>query len=82
MVSRTWRNNASVFEPTGMLGAQQKQPKINQIVGVPVSDPQAGGISWISPLAKSLIGKRVGETATLQLPGGTTRLEILATDQR
>jgi transcription elongation factor GreB len=39
-----------------------------QIVGVLEADPQAGRLSWLSPLAKKLLGARVGDT--LDLPRG------------
>ena len=39
-----------------------------QIVGVLEADPGAGKLSWLSPLAKKLLGARVGDT--LDLPRG------------
>jgi transcription elongation factor GreA len=48
-----------------------------QIVGSDEADPSSGRISVLSPLARTLIGKRVGETVTAQLPGGTKSFDIL-----
>jgi transcription elongation factor GreB len=48
-----------------------------RIVGIDESDPSAGRISWISPLAKALLGRREGEAVTLKLPDGEKRLRIL-----
>jgi transcription elongation factor GreA len=48
-----------------------------QIVGSDESDPGSGRISVLSPLARGVIGKRVGDTITAQLPGGTKSFEIL-----
>lgn len=48
-----------------------------KIVGVDESSPADGLISWISPVARALIGARVGENVQLQLPGGETELKIL-----
>jgi transcription elongation factor GreB len=48
-----------------------------RIVGVDEADPEQGLISWASPLAKSLIGKRVGEMAIARLPVGELRMLIL-----
>jgi transcription elongation factor GreB len=48
-----------------------------RIVGIDESDPSAGRISWISPLAKALLGRREGETAVLRLPVGERRLRII-----
>jgi transcription elongation factor GreA len=47
------------------------------IVGSDEAEPARGKISILSPLARTLIGKRVGETVTAQLPGGKKTFEIL-----
>jgi transcription elongation GreA/GreB family factor len=38
----------------------------------------ASRISWASPLAKALIGAKVGDTVKWQRPAGTTEVEIVA----
>jgi transcription elongation factor GreA len=48
-----------------------------QIVGSEESDPTSGRLSIMAPLARALIGKKVGDTVTAQLPGGTKTFEIL-----
>ena len=48
-----------------------------QIVGSDESEPAKGRISVLSPLARALIGKRMGDTVTAQLPGGNKTFEIL-----
>lgn len=45
-----------------------------QLVGEDEADPKAGTISFVSPLAKALMGKGVGE----QLPFGAQTAEIIA----
>ena len=47
------------------------------IVGSDEADPARGRISVLSPLARTIIGKRVGDTVTPRLPGGTKTFEIL-----
>ncbi len=47
------------------------------IVGSDEADPPKGRISILSPLARTLIGKRVGERVTAQLPGGKKTFDIL-----
>ena len=47
------------------------------IVGSDEADPPKGRISILSPLARTLIGKRVGDSVTAQLPGGKKTFEIL-----
>ena len=49
-----------------------------QIVGSEESDPTRGRISILAPLARTLIGKKVGDTVTAQLPAGKKTFEILA----
>ena len=47
------------------------------IVGSDEAQPAKGLISILAPLARTLIGKRVGDTVTAQLPGGKKTFEIL-----
>src|SRR5262245_12409751 len=49
-----------------------------QIVGSDESDPTTGRISILSPLARTLIGKEVGDEVKVQAPGGAKTFEILA----
>jgi len=50
------------------------------IVGDDEADVAAGSISWASPLAKALLGARVGDTVKWQRPAGTSEVEIVAID--
>ncbi len=47
------------------------------IVGDDEADVAAGKISWASPLAKAMIGSRVGDTVKWRRPAGETELEIV-----
>ncbi len=47
------------------------------IVGSVEADPSGGRISNSSPIGNALIGKRVGQKATVQTPGGEIVFEIL-----
>ncbi len=47
------------------------------IVGSDEAEPARGRISVLSPLARTLIGKSVGERVTAQLPGGRKTFDIL-----
>ncbi len=49
-----------------------------QIVGVHEADIKAARLSVSSPLAKALIGKKVGDTISVPAPGGDRTYEILA----
>jgi len=48
-----------------------------QIVGSDEADPPRGRISIMAPLARTLIGKKIGDTVVAQLPGGKKTFEIL-----
>src|SRR3989449_11658063 len=48
-----------------------------QIVGSDATEPARGRISILSPLARTLIGKSVGDRVTAQLPGGTKTFDIV-----
>jgi transcription elongation factor GreA len=47
------------------------------IVGSDEAEPARGRISVLSPLARTLIGKKVGDSVTVRLPGGTKTFDIL-----
>ncbi|HEX3348021.1 MAG TPA: transcription elongation factor GreA [Acetobacteraceae bacterium] len=49
-----------------------------QIVGVHEADIKSARLSISSPLAKALIGKKVGETISVPAPGGDRSYEILS----
>ena len=49
-----------------------------QLVGEKEADLKAGKISASSPIGKGLIGKKVGEIAEIQTPGGTMNFEVIS----
>ncbi len=49
-----------------------------RIVGVDESDPARGWVSWVSPLARALKGKREGETVQVRLPSGEKTVRIVS----
>jgi transcription elongation factor GreB len=51
-----------------------------QIVGVDEADAAHGRIAFVSPLARALLGRRVGDVVRLRLPRGDEELEILAVE--
>lgn len=53
------------------------EEKVYQIVGDFEADVRAGRISISSPIARSLIGKTVGDTVEVNSPGGGKSYEIL-----
>lgn len=54
-----------------------EEPETYQIVGAAESDPTSGKISNDSPIAQSLLGKKVGETVSIITPGGSFDVKII-----
>jgi len=48
------------------------------IVGSAEADPSQGKISNVSPIGKSLLGRRVGDVTEVDVPSGKIRLEVMA----
>ena len=65
------------FGATVTYANQKGEEKTVSIVGVNEIDTTRGYISWVSPLARTLIKAREGDVVTLHAPGGTEELEIL-----
>jgi len=47
------------------------------IVGEDEADVATGKVSWLSPLAKAMIGAKAGDTVKWRRPAGDTELEII-----
>lgn len=81
--------NAEVIDPTAqnsdkvVFGAtvtildESGNERKYSIVGIDETDGKRGRISWISPIAKALLQKKVGDTATVRLPKGEEDFEIV-----
>ncbi len=48
------------------------------IVGVDEADSAAGRISWVAPIARALLGARVGDTRKLRTPAGAEEIEVVS----
>lgn len=48
------------------------------IVGTDEVDPGRGHVSWISPIARALLGKREADTVILRTPAGEEEIEIIS----
>lgn len=51
-----------------------------RIVGVDEAKPAQGTIAFVSPLARALLGKKVGDVASVRTPRGDEELEIVRVD--
>lgn len=67
-------NDTVAFGSTVTFGRDDGRVQKFRIVGEDEADPKSGSISFVSPVARSLIGKAVGEIAT----SGGQDLEIIA----
>jgi transcription elongation factor GreA len=54
-----------------------EDPETFFLVGAKEADPRNGKISNESPIGRALMGKRTGETARAETPGGVLQFEIL-----
>jgi transcription elongation factor GreB len=60
-----------------MYSINQDTEHTYRIVGQDELDPSRGWISWISPLAKAMLGKAEGDTVRLHTPKGEEEYEVL-----
>ena len=65
------------FGATVTYANEKGEEKTVSIVGVNEIDTTRGYISWVSPLARTLMKAREGDVVILHAPGGTEELEIL-----
>lgn len=49
-----------------------------QIVGVDEADASAGRVAFVAPLARALLGKRVGDIAVVRTPRANEEVEVLS----
>lgn len=55
-----------------------EEEKLYQIVGEPESDVKSGKVSIGSPIARALIGKKVGDSVQVNTPGGGKSYEVIS----
>jgi transcription elongation factor GreB len=74
---RAQKNRGKVFFGASVTYAREDDSEITvAIVGIDETD--TGRISWISPVARALMGKSVGDTANVPTPKGAEMIEIVA----
>lgn len=66
-----------VFGATVTLVDEDDEEVVYQIVGADEGDVKKGKISYQSPIARALIGRRVGAEVEVKTPGGERYYEIL-----
>jgi transcription elongation factor GreB len=64
------------FGATVTLRFESGDARRYRIVGVDEADPAASRVAFVSPLARALLGKVVGDVATVRTPGGDEEVEV------
>lgn len=59
-----------------------EEKKSYQIVGEPEADVRSGKVSIGSPIARALIGKKVGDSVQVNTPGGGKSYEVVSVEFR
>jgi transcription elongation factor GreB len=65
------------FGATVELADEEDDRRIITLVGEDESDASAGQVSWAAPIARALVGARVGDERIVRLPSGEKSYEIL-----
>lgn len=68
------------FGATVTIEYEDGNQKKFSIVGIDEADASNGKISWMSPLARSLMKGVEGDTVTFNAPGGTQEIEIISVE--
>lgn len=66
-----------LFGATVTLQIEDEEERVFQIVGADEADISQEKISWLSPLAKSILGVKVGELVRYRSPQGEQEVEII-----
>ncbi len=77
-ISKLSGNQVRFGAKVTVLDEETEQERTYRIVGQYEADMKDGSISISSPLAKALIGKKVGDSVEVPAPGGARAYEITA----
>jgi transcription elongation factor GreA len=75
--SRIPRDRAGLGSTVVVLDVDKDEEMTYYLVTSEDADVNNGRISTSSPIGRGLVGKKVGDTAKIQIPGGTKELEVL-----
>ncbi len=67
-----------VFGATVTVREKDQGERTYRIVGVDESDLSRGWVSWVSPVARALMGKKPGDTVKVSLPSEEKLLAIVS----
>lgn len=77
-IARMTGNQVRFGARVTILDEETEKETTYRIVGQYEADMKAGSISLSSPLAKALMGKKVGDSVEVPAPGGARAVEITA----
>jgi transcription elongation factor GreA len=75
--SRIPRDRAGLGSTVVVLDVDKDEEMTYYLVTSEDADVSNGRISTSSPIGRGLVGKKVGDTAKIQIPDGTKELEVL-----
>ncbi len=76
--ARQTRRDQVFFGATVTYAHEDDREVTVTITGAEEADVGRGSISFLSPVARQLLGKRVGDVVKLRKPGGTEEVEVVA----
>lgn len=74
---KTIQSDKVVFAAQVTIEDENGEVKTYRIVGEDEISPQTNHISWKSPMAKALLGRRVGDEVVIRRPAGDLEAEII-----
>jgi transcription elongation factor GreB len=75
--ARQEQRDAVRFGATVELADEQDGRRTITLVGEDEADASAGQVSWAAPIARALVGAKVGEERIVRLPAGEKSYEII-----
>ena len=74
-------SSVKAFTEVTLMDLTQEREVVFKLVEPEQMDFASGCISVGSPIAKGLLGKKIGETAEIDVPAGTKRFRVLKIDK-
>ncbi|MBO7099190.1 MAG: transcription elongation factor GreA [Bacteroidaceae bacterium] len=71
-------STVQILSTVELRNVKTKQQMKYTIVSATEADLRAGKLSVETPIAKGLLGKKVGEVAEVKVPAGTVQLEVVS----
>ena len=71
-----------LFGATVTISNEEGDELVYQIVGEDELDPKEGKVSWKSPIAKALLGKKVDDAVMIQKPAGAEEIVIVKVEYK